>query len=328
MSIHWEPLRKIIDANQSFVLSSHVRPDADAIGSEMGLAGLLEAKGKRVRIVNPSAIAPRLTFLDPQNRIKKLGEGATAEDILDNDVHIIVDTSAWAQLADVGKLFRSTPATKVVIDHHARSDDIGAVEFKDETAEATGALIFHMARALDYPLTAEIATPLFCAIATDTGWFRFPATSSDTMRTIGDLIDLGAQPNLLYERLYDQCSIGRVKLAGRVLSRVTVENEGSLAYTWVALDDFAETGSKPVDTEDLVNECLRIEGTQCAFIAVEQPNKKVKFSFRSRTGFDVAQIAEQFGGGGHKQAAGAVLPGTLSATKNQVLAALRATVSG
>ena len=121
-----------------------------------------------------------------------------------------------------------------------------------------------------------------------------------------------ARPDLLYRQLYEQFSVGRIRLAGCVLSRVTLECEGKLAYTWVEVADFDRCGARPVDTEDLVNECLKIGGTQCAFIAVEQLNKTVKFSFRSRAAVDVAALAEQFGGGGHKQASGATLNGNLA----------------
>ena len=323
MNIHWEPLREIIEAHQRFVLSSHVRPDADALGSELAMAGLLETLGKSVRIVNPSATPANLKFLDPTNRVLKLGDGITADEFADTDVHVILDTSAWTQLTAVGDVLRKSRTTKVVIDHHVRSDDIGAVEFKDTQAEATGSLIYRMAEALDYPLTPDIALPLFCAIATDTGWFRFSSTTGETMRAAGRLIDLGVQPHVIYERLYEQYSFARVRLAGRVLGRVTLECGGKLAYTWVKLEDFTETGAKPVDTEYMVNECLRIAGTQGAFIAIEQLNKKVKVSFRSRTNLDVSRVAEQFGGGGHKQAAGAVLPGPLAVAKNEVLRAIK-----
>ena len=137
------------------------------------------------------------------------------------------------------------------------------------------------------------------------------------------LIDLGARPDVLYRQLYEQYSVGRVRLAGCVLSRVTVDSDGKLAYTWVESGDFDRCGARPVDTEDLVNECLKIGGTQCAFIAVEQLNKTVKISFRSRAGVDVAVLAEQFGGGGHKQASGATLPGSLPEAIKRVLNATR-----
>ena len=322
MAIDWEPLRTIFEQNERFVLSSHVRPDGDALGSELAVAGILEGLGKSVRIVNPSEKPEHLKFLDPSNKAVKLGKGVDAAQVADTDVHLILDTSAWNQLSDVGKAFQKSSATKVVIDHHVSADDLGAIEFKDTQAEATGAIVFRMAESLGYPLDKEIAIALFCAIATDTGWFRFSSTSSDTMRIAGELIDLGVEPHVLYRQLYEQHSLARVKLAGRVLGRVTVKCDGRLAFTSVEQQDFAATGAKPADTEDLVNECLRIGGVECAFIAVEQQNGGVKVSFRSRTNVNVALVAEQFGGGGHKQAAGAVLPGPLSAALTKVVAAM------
>lgn len=136
------------------------------------------------------------------------------------------------------------------------------------------------------------------------------------------LIDLGARPDVIYRQLYEQFSLGRIRLAGIVLGRVTLDCDGRLGYTWVEAKDFDESGARPVDTEDLVNECLKISGTQCAFIAVEQLNKTVKISFRSRTGIDVASVAEKFGGGGHKQAAGATLTGSLKDATQRALTAM------
>ncbi len=324
MVIPWEPLRDVLMSNRRFLLSSHVRPDADAIGSELGLAAILETLGKEVRIVNPSAVPPTLKFLDPENRVLKIGEEIKAEALLETDVHIVVDTSSWSQLQDVGQMMRRSAARRVVIDHHASSDDLEALEFKDTQAEATGALILEMADALDLAIPPQVATPLFCAIATDTGWFRFSSVRESTLRAAARLIDLGARPDALYRQLYEQFSIGRIRLAGCVLSRVTVDSDGKLAYTWVEGADFDRCGARPVDTEDLVNECLKIAGTQCAFIAVEQLNKSVKFSFRSRIGVDVATLAEQFGGGGHKQASGATLTGPLRDAIDRVLTATRA----
>lgn len=311
MSIRWEPLREIIDSHQRFVISSHVRPDADALGSALALAGILEAEGKQVRIVNPSSTPAHLQFLDPDSRVQRIGKDVSVETMLNTDVHIVVDTSAWVQLVDVGKVLKQTSAVKVVIDHHVSADDIAEHQFKDTSAEATGTLIYQMARALHYPVTAEIALPLFCAIATDTGWFRFSSTSGETYRIAGHLLDLGVEPHLVYEKLYEQNSLARVKLTARVLTRVELDCDGRLAHITVSQEDFKETGANTFDTDDLVNETLKIAGTQAAFIAIERPDNSVKVSLRSRTGVNVAAIAEKFGGGGHKQAAGLMMPGSL-----------------
>ncbi|WP_397569018.1 bifunctional oligoribonuclease/PAP phosphatase NrnA [Schlesneria sp. T3-172] len=326
MNINWEPLRQIIEDHQHFVISSHVRPDADAIGSEIGLARILESLGKSVSIVNSSATPANLYFLDPSRQAQQLG-AAKPELVTQAEVHIIVDTSSWTQLSDVGKLMRTSSSKRVVIDHHVSSDDLGAVEFKNTSSEATGSLIFQLSEALNVKLSPEAATALFAAIATDTGWFRFPAVSAETMRIAGRLIEYGASPQAIYRELYEQGSLAKMHLVGRALGRMKVECDGHLAYTYIEWNEFTELNAVPADTEDLVNECLKVLGTKAAFIAIEQQNRQAKFSFRSRSEHvNVAAVAETFGGGGHRMAAGATLPGPFMTAFASALEAMRSAV--
>ena len=324
MKIDWAPFLEVIGQSHRFVLTTHVRPDADAIGSELGMAGLLEQLGKEVRIINASPVPPRLEFLDPQKICLQLGKQITDEEALKADVHLVLDTSAWSQLAEVGRVFQKTTAKKVVIDHHVFAEDLGALNLKDTDAEATGALVFQFANAAGLSITPPIAEALFSAIATDTGWFRFSSTTSETMRTVASLIDAGVQPSLIYRKLYEQYSLGRIKLAGRALNRMMIDCGGRLAWTYVTLVDYRETGAQPPDTEDLVNECLTVGEVDAAFILIEQYNGNVKASLRCRGNLDVSSIAGQFGGGGHKQAAGAILPGPLADAQAKVLTAMKA----
>jgi phosphoesterase RecJ-like protein len=323
MKIDWTPLREIIGNNKRFVLTTHVRPDADAIGSEVAMAGLLGQLGKEVQIVNASPVPPRLAFLDPDKACLQLGTQVNEAEALDTDVHMILDTSAWGQLAEVGRVFKKTAAAKVVIDHHIFAEDLGAINLKDTEAEATGALVFQFARAMNLAITPTIGTAIFAAIATDTGWFRFPSTTSETMRTIASLIDFGILPAVLYRQLYEHCTLARIKLAGRALTRMMLDCGGKLAWTYVTLVDYRETGAEPPDTEDLVNECLTVEGVDAAFILIEQTNGNIKASLRSRSHLDVSQIAGNFGGGGHKQAAGAILSGPLADVQASILTAMK-----
>src|SRR5579872_5556046 len=326
MKIDWTPLREIIGARKRFVLTTHVRPDADAIGSEIAMAGLLEQLGKEVRIVNASPVPPRLEFIDPEKKCLQLGLQVSEAEALDTDVHMILDTSAWGQLAEVGRVFKKTAAVKVVIDHHIFAEDLGAINLKDTEAEATGALVFQFAQTMKLAITPTIGTAIFAAIATDTGWFRFPSTTSETMHTIGRLIDFGILPAVLYRRLYEQSTLARIKLAGRALTRMMLDCHGKLAWTYVTLVDYRETGAEPPDTEDLVNECLTVGEVEAAFILIEQANGNVKTSLRSRSHLDVSGVAGQFGGGGHKQAAGAIVPGPLPDAQEQILAAMKAII--
>ncbi|MCG6157380.1 DHH family phosphoesterase [Rubinisphaera margarita] len=312
MSIDWASLEDLLRNNESFVLTSHVRPDADALGSELALAGMLESWGKQVHIINPGATPAHLQFLDPESKVSALHTHPDrAELIRKCDAHIVLDTSAWIQLGEVGKVMSRSDSTKIVIDHHVSSDDLQAVEFKDTTSPATGCLVYELMTFCEYTPTMQEASSLYCAIATDTGWFRFPATNPVTMRIGGELIAAGANPAQLYNRLYEQGSVERLKLSGLALQRVSLACDDLLVYTYVTQADFAATKAHPADTENLVNECMRIKGTQAAFILVEQPNRQLKASLRSRESVDVTPVAEHFGGGGHRQASGAMLPGPI-----------------
>ena len=241
--IAWSRLRTLIDRHHDFVLTSHVRPDCDALGSELAMAGLLETLGKRVRIVNADPTPARLAFLDPQRRIQVLDQDVDRAELASCEVIIVLDTGAWGQLGRMADVIRSVRAHVVVIDHHASDGELAATVFKDPDAEATGRLVADLAEFLGLPIRPDIATPLFGALATDTGWFRFPSTRSSTYRVAARLIEAGAVPHAIYRQLYECDSPARVKLRARVLDRITTELAGRLAHTYVRMDDFADTGA-------------------------------------------------------------------------------------
>jgi phosphoesterase RecJ-like protein len=223
---------------------------------------------------------------------------------------------------------RESSAKRVVIDHHVSSDDLGAATFKDTTSEATGSLIVQLAEWLGTPISPDAANALFAAIATDTGWFRFQAVTASTMRIAGKLIDCGASPPAIFRELYEQATLAKMRLVGRALGRMQLDCDGQLAYTTIEWSDFAEFGAVSADTEDLVNECLKVAGTKGAFIAIEQQNRQVKVSFRSRIeALNVATVAEQFSGGGHKLAAGATLSGPFATAVSRALEAMKSAFS-
>jgi len=307
----WGKFQQLIAAHQSFLITSHVRPDADALGSELGICALLESFGKEVSIINASAPPASLRFLNPEGRIKKLNEDVKKADVPTTDAIVIVDTSAWQQLGTMAEIVQSSQARRIVIDHHVSSDNLDAAEFKDVTAAATGELIFEAFEFLGVPVTTETAEALYAAVATDTGWFRFPSTTARTMHVVTELVRAGAVPHKLYNRIHEQCSAARLRLNGRVLSRIQTEADGKLVWVYVNADDLNSTGAVPSDTEGLVNQCLTLAGSEAAFIAVELQTGQIKFSLRCREPHDVAKVAEQFRGGGHRLASGATLSGPM-----------------
>ena len=326
MTINWPRFCELVKEHQKFLLTSHIRPDCDALGSELGMAGVLEALGKQVTIVNGHATPPNLRFIDPKEQIQVLGGGVDATDLADREILMVLDTSAWAQLGPMSDVVKATSAKKIIVDHHVSSDDLGAELFKNDRAEATGVLVAQAAEHLGVELTAEMATPLFAAIATDTGWFRFASAKAQTYRVAAKLIDAGASPSDIYRELYEQDSAGRVRLRGIILARVVCEKDGALAHTYVLKEDFEKSGALPSDTEDVVNTLLAITGVRFAVIFVEQQTGGFKLSFRSRCELDCSHIAEQFDGGGHKAAAGAFVPGSLNEAQPRVLDLVRSTI--
>ncbi len=256
--------------------------------------------------------------------LKALGVDIEPKQLDDFDVLMVLDTSAWAQLGTMAEVIRASKAHKLILDHHVGEDDLGAELFKDPTAEATGRLVLDAARHLGVRVTPEMARPLFAAIATDTGWFRFGSTNGTTLRAAAELVDAGAVPCDIYAALYERDSLARLQLRGRILARTKTELGGRLAHTAALKEDFEETGALPSDTEDVINMTLAIAGTEVAVILVEQATGGFKLSFRSRTEkIDCNRLARMFGGGGHKAAAGAFTSAPWPEAQTIVLDAVR-----
>ena len=320
MNVNWPRFCEVIQAAEKVVLTSHIRPDCDALGSCLGMAGILEALGKQVTIVCGQAVPPNLKFLDPENRIRCINEDIRAEDFADADLHIILDTSAWKQLGEMADVIRNSNYKKIIFDHHEGEDDIDAELFKNTSAEAVGRMCVEAAEHLQVTMTPEIAKPLFAALATDTGWFRFPRVDGATFDFARKMIEAGADPAELYGQLYERETVGRVRLRGTVLARIQTELDGRLAHTFILPEDYEKTGAHPTDTEDLINLALEIEGTKFAIIAVGQQTGGFKLSFRSRCQTAANEIASHFDGGGHKAAAGAFIDSNdFPAVQQQVL---------
>lgn len=321
MSIDWKPFTKLVGEAQSFVLTSHMRPDCDAIGSELGLALALRSLGKQVRVINGDAVPPHIGFIDPNHDVLMLGRNVAAAEIT-CDVFVVVDTSAWSQLGPMADVVRASSARKIVIDHHVSQDDLGATAFKDTSAESTGRLILQAIDALGAKLTPEIAAALFAAIGTDTGWFRFSSVTEPTFQAAARLVAAGAQPNSVFAELYEKNSLARLRLQGTILSNVKLHLNGRLLSTAITQDDLRAVGAEPTDTEDVINRLLSVEGVEAALLFLELSPQETKVSLRSRSKLDVNAVAAQFGGGGHKAASGVRFPGPLGAAEPAVVAAM------
>lgn len=324
MPIDWLPFVELVKTAHRFLITTHVRPDPDGLGSQLGLADVLENMGKQTELVISSVWPPRYTFLDPTRRIQRFEPPGDA--FRNADAIIVLDTGTWNQLGDFGPFLKSMNVPKVVIDHHLSQDELGGIRLLDTTAEATGRLVVEAIEALNQPITPHAANCLFAALATDTGWFRHKNTTPLTFALAEKLTRAGADPNLLYDQIYEQNSLGRLRLLGVVLERMQVIEQGQIAFTYLLAGDYEKTGAIPSDTEDVVGYTRSITGVEVGLVFMEQPAGGIKVSFRSRSKVDVAKIAEQFGGGGHRLASGATLSVPMAEAQEKVLAAIRAAI--
>jgi phosphoesterase RecJ-like protein len=320
--LDWRPFVELVKRHESFVLTSHMRPDCDALGSELALAYALRSLGKQVRIVNGDAVPPHIAFIDPHHDVEVLVRDVRADE-LKPDVHIVLDTSAWNQLGPMADVVRKSSALKVVVDHHVSGDEMSAEVYKETASEATGRLVLEIIDALRVPVSADMAMVLFAAIATDTGWFRFASVTAATYAAAGRLVYSGARPKEIFAALYERNSIARLKLQGRILTSVKTDCGGRLIYSSATPTDLAETGAEATDTEDVVNRLLGVAGVEVALLFLELGPQETKVSLRSRTGFDVRAVAATFGGGGHTAASGVRYPGPLAAAVAAVVDAMR-----
>lgn len=321
MAIDWTPFVDVVRRRQRFLLTTHIRPDPDGLGSMLALGGALEQRGKSVQMSVASSYPPRYAFLDPDRRITRFDPRILSAE---PEVVVVLDTGTWNQLGDLAGYLRQSHAEKVVIDHHITQDDLGALRLVDTTAEATGRLVRQAVAALDLPLTPALANLLFIALATDTGWFRHSNTTPASFALAGELVAAGARPTEAYENTYERNSLARLRLTGVVLSRLQASADGRIAWTEIRREDYAATGAQPHDSEELINYPRSLAGVDVALLLMEQPRGGIKVSFRSRAGFDVARLAEQFGGGGHRQASGATLDTSLDEARRRVLDAVSA----
>jgi bifunctional oligoribonuclease and PAP phosphatase NrnA len=325
MPIDWTPFVELIRRPRRLLLTTHVRPDGDGLGSMLALGEALGVLGKEVGMVIASSYPPRYAFLDPERRVRVFE--APGEEYRDVEAAVVLDTGTWNQLDNLGPFLKGLPVAKAVIDHHMTQDDLGGLRLVDTTAEATGRLAHEAIRALGVPLSARMASNLFVAVAMDTGWFRHSNTSPATFALASELVAAGARPEPLYDELFERNSPARLRLLGLVLERLTVVAGGLVAYTELHRDDYEATGATPQDSEDLVNYTRSVQGVEVGLFFMDQPRGGVKVSFRSRGRVDVARVAETFGGGGHRQASGAVLQAPLAEARARVLEAVAAALA-
>lgn len=307
----------LIEQSRSVLITTHIRPDGDACGCVRALQETLAGLGKSVRLLFMSPLASWYGALFEQpapilgDETDDVAAGQLDDYCRDIDLVIIVDTDSKVQLPHLSDWLATAGKKVLVIDHHITGDHLGDVELVDTTAAAAGEIVFDLLKLAGWPITERIAESIFIALSTDTGWFKFGNTDSRIFHTAAELIDAGAQPNKIYSLLYQSFTPARLYLMGRMLEHLQLHADGRIATQYILRRDFDETGATGADTENLIDECQRIESVQAAALFVELANGGFRCSLRSKGAVDVRKIAQKYGGGGHTLAAGVNLEGPL-----------------
>src|SRR5438093_1111523 len=297
-------LLQIADAirpRRRFVLSSHARPDGDSIGSQLAMAYALRALRKDVRVVNSDAApAPLMAFHGvPQIEIADRVGG-------DVDAAIVMECGDLARtgVAGLDRFF------VINIDHHPGNSRYGQINWFDPTAAACGEMVFDLIRALGVALSVEIATHIYLAILTDTGSFHYSSISSRTFDICRQCVEAGVDPPSVARSIFDSNNLGRLKLFGAVLSKMELDPTGRLATVWVDRALARDCGGTYEDTEGLINLPLTVKEIQAVVFFKELGPDEWRISMRSKGAIDINSVATEFGGGGHKNAAGCSAQGT------------------
>jgi bifunctional oligoribonuclease and PAP phosphatase NrnA len=320
--IDFQLLKKVISDNNSFLITTHVNPDADAIGSEIALYIILRELGKKIFIINYSETPYNLLFLDKSVVIETYDEGKHNYLLKTVEVILAVDFNKLDRTVKMKKAIEQSRAYKICIDHHIDPEQFADYYFMDIKYSATGEILYDFIKKTGIvKLTYELAYPLYAAIMTDTGSFRFEKTTQEIHLIAAEMLNLGVIPEEVYDKIYDQCKFSKFKLLGRSLNSMKLFGEDeNVGYMILTQKDFIETGALESDTDGFVNFALSVENVKLGIIFVEL-NDGFKVSFRSKGNISVHKLAGEYGGGGHINAAGArffknnlfkLLPGILN----------------
>jgi phosphoesterase RecJ-like protein len=317
---HDEVVRRIRDEilqHQRFLITSHLKPDGDSIGSQLAMAYALRTLGKEVRLVNCDLAQPALLAFPGVSGI----EIASRADG-DYDLVIVMECSDLARTGVAG-----LDRYRIVnIDHHPGNAMYGAVNWFDAGAAACGEMVFDVIRALGVPLTREIATHIYVAILTDTGSFHYSSISPRTFDICRQALEAGIDPVSIARNVFDSNNIGRLRLFGAVLGSVELDDSGRLATIYLDRAMAKAAGGTYDDTEGLINLPLTVKEIQAVVFFKEWDGTEYRVSLRSKGNIDVGSVAKQFGGGGHKNASGCTVVGALPTVRQQLLPLVQAAI--
>ena len=305
MNIDWNRLYQLINNNDNILLSTHINPDGDGLGSEVAMYYYLKSLGKECKIINISGLTEKYEFLNKNNIIEKFDESYHKPWISNCDCAIIFDIGNYTRLGEISNILRSNSVKCISIDHHPSEDDFFDFRCLDVLAPATGYLVWQYFKFIDYNLTYDIAEGLYTALITDTGSFRYNSTTSDCHIMAKEILEVGVKPYDVYSNVYEQRTISQVKLLGSVIDALKIVDE--FACIKISLDMLEKCNATLEDVDGFTDFMRSIKGVEVSFMISQINNNKFRINFRSRGKYIINDIAAHFNGGGHKLAAGATV---------------------
>ena len=304
--------KELLEVPKEVVITTHYKPDADALGSSLGLASYLEKKGHHVHIISPSDYPEFLNWMKGENKVINFEAGnekKSAQLVKKAEIIFCLDFNCLYRINELGDMVGESEGVKVLIDHHLEPEQFADYEFWSTKAAATAELVYQLIVDLgDRDLIDQnIAENLYAGIMTDTGQFKHPITTKNVHLVTADLIELGADIAKVGRYIYDNNSLDRLKFTGYALNnKLKVINDLRTAYFWISAEDLKRYNSKTGDTEGLVNYALSLKGVVFSAVIIERPDT-IRISLRSKGDFSVNDFAkEHFSGGGHPNAAGGI----------------------
>jgi bifunctional oligoribonuclease and PAP phosphatase NrnA len=315
----WESLKSFIEKRHRFLLTTHVHPDGDAIGSQIAMAHFLEKTGKEPYLINMDATPKYFQFLDADKHIASYDPGAHDRLIQSMDAAIVLDVSDWDRLQELGQVIKQAGIPVACVDHHIVTDQMATVQISDLDASSTGEVLYCFFQFCRAEMTPEMVDALYTSILTDTGSFRFSNTTPQTHRITADLIQHGARFQKIYQNIYETESKNRMLLKGMLLANMHFECDDRVAWFALTRELAQKTGIELWETEGFSELPRSIEKVEISLMFAESKNGSTKVSFRSKGRIPINGLASAFGGGGHKFASGATVPMKLSDAIDAVL---------
>lgn len=294
----YQHLHELVTTRERFLVISHVRPDGDAYGSTLGLALALRALGKDVKAVNADGLAVPFRFLPGSETLAATPEAAPEPDC----VILAVDCADYKRLGAVFEAWNRRP--DVNIDHHVSNPGYAALNIVEPTLPATAQVLYEIIEALGWPLDTDVAANLYVGLMTDTGSFRYRQTTARSFAVATRLVEAGADPVALSQSCYQSYRPARLLVLREVLNSLHFAEDGRIGWFYITPETYARSGGTPDETEGLLEYVQAVQAIEAAFVLEEMPGGLTRASLRSRGTVDVNLVCAEFGGGGHKLAAG------------------------